>query len=276
MRTLIKPAGFFDLKNSDRHVGSYISKEDVKKIFEIYSNKSLEIDCFSEIPFEIFNGKEYVDEHKLHVAWNNNKIKGVELKKGVSLDELILLAIIKITFPEAIIEDQVRINRYKMDLKVTLGSQTVFIEFDGPSHFSPTRYGNPAHEPFYKKNLIEDKTGYEVINWAFWIQRCSTNVRAIFSKDIEGLGALWSSSCYFGNFYFDNSAEIIEKINDRFNIKKEQGYGYFYEKNSLGIQKPEHPIVANIIKDPEKINLLLPKGYKSASIWLPSNLLALI
>ena len=36
MRTLIKPAGFFDLKNSDRHVGSYISKEDVKKIFEIY------------------------------------------------------------------------------------------------------------------------------------------------------------------------------------------------------------------------------------------------
>jgi hypothetical protein len=62
------------------------------------------------------------------------------------------------------------------------------------------------------------------------------------------------------------------KVN-RFKAVDEAGYGYFYEQNSKGRIKPEHPILKQILKGKKEKNLLLPKGYIDESYWLTDVLL---
>ena len=52
----------------------------------------------------------------------------------------------------------------KQDIKNILAIDDVvaFIEFDGPSYFTISRYGIPVHHPLRKKRIVEDKTGIEV------------------------------------------------------------------------------------------------------------------
>jgi very-short-patch-repair endonuclease len=270
MVILGQPKGIFDLTNSDNCVGSYLSKSDVKEILEVTDND------LSEIPFEIINDIEVIDERELQKLWYGEKIPNatpVGHPKS-SLDELLLIPIIKRTYPNIQIERQIKIGRFSMDLKLTLdGRKPIFIEFDGPYHFATSaRYGIPKHEPFRKKKMIEDTTGFEVINWAYWIQRCSNNVKAIFEKGIKGFGALWSTNVHFGDFYFPDSADIIEKITQRFNAVNENGYGYFYEGRAGKRNKPQHAIIEQIKKGKKDIRLLLPKGYQNKNYWLPDEL----
>ena len=159
-----------------------------------------------------------------------------------------------------------------MDLKLTLNGKTIFIEFDGPSHFAISKYGPPKHDPFRKKKIIEDKTGIEVVNWAYWIQRCSSNVKALFHKDIVGFGVLWSTNIHFGDFYFENSAEIIEIISNRFKAVDNSGIGYFYGANTKGRNNFEHPIIDEILNDKKPIERILPKGFKTKEFWIPEKL----
>ena len=174
---------------------------------------------------------------------------------------------------QILVLNQSCLKRFKMDLKITHEGKSIFIEFDGPSHFAISRYGPPKHEPFRKKKIVEDETGIEVVNWAYWIQRCKSNVKALFDKDIKGYGVLWSTNIHFGEFYFDDSAEIIEAINNRFNAEHNGGYSYFYGPNTLGRNNPEHPIIEKIVLGNESIERLLPKGYKEKTKWLPAKLL---
>jgi hypothetical protein len=184
-----------------------------------------------------------------------------------------LLSIVKEALPGCEIDRQISIKRFKMDLKITHKGKTIFIEFDGPSHFAISRYGPPKYEPFRKKKMVEDETGIEVVNWAYWIQRCTSNVKALFDNSIKGYGVLWSTNIHFGDFYFENSAEIIETINKRFNADHGNGYGYFYGPNTLDRNNPEHPIVEKILNGKEPIERLLPKGYKDKIRWLPEKIL---
>jgi len=260
-----KPNGLFDLNESDNCVGSYISRQDIKEILRVDDND------LQNIKFIRFGEFDYVDERILQKHWYSNEIPNAIRDKKSSLDEFLLIAIINKTFPEIIVEQQIRVKRYSMDLKLTLGTKSIFIEFDGPSHFTITKYGMPK-EPFLKKKIVEDATGIEVVNWAYWIQRCSSNVKVLFDKNATGFGVLWSTEVHFGHFIFENSAQIIENISNRFNAIDKNGFGYFYGANTKNRNNPEHPIIDKIKNGKVKIDTLLPKGFIDTNYWLPDKL----
>ncbi|MCF7802491.1 MAG: hypothetical protein K9N34_10810 [Candidatus Marinimicrobia bacterium] len=265
MAILGKAQGVFELKNSDMAVGSFLSKEDIKNFLGVSDND------LSALKFKDIDGVQAVDERKVQKAWYSGQIANAPPVESSSLDEILLLAIVHNTLPGCVIERQIKVNRFKMDLKISYKGKSLFIEFDGPSHFAISRYGPPKNEPFRKKKIVEDATGIEVVNWAYWIQRCKSNVKALFDTTIKGYGVLWSTNVHFGDFYFDNSSEIIEAINNRFKADHD-GYGYFYGPNTLGRNNPEHPIVEKIISGAEPIGRLLPKGFKDKGRWLPEKL----
>ena len=264
MTTLGPPRGNFDLSDSDNCVGSFFKKSDIKEILQVADNDLV------KIPFKQVEGVEIIDERTLQKLWYNHKIPNAPSSDKSSFDELVLIAIIKRTYPQIQIERQLKIGRFSMDLKLTLGNKDLFVEFDGPSHFALSRYGPPKHEPFRKKKIVEDSTGIEVVNWAYWIQRCESNVRVLFDNLIKGLGALWGTKIHFGMFIFENSAQIIDTITNRFNAIDENGYGYFYEGQTRNRNNPEHPIINEIREGNTAIDLILPKGYKDRNYWLPT------
>ena len=121
--------------------------------------------------------------------------------------------------------------------------------------------------------MVEDTLGIECVSWPYWIQRCERNVRALFDDSVEGYGALWSTNFHFGDFVFHDSAALIELITGRFRASR-HGYANFYEKDSLGRQKPEHPIISKIMSGKKSSQQLLPKGWKEKERWLPELIIA--
>jgi very-short-patch-repair endonuclease len=265
MAILGKPQGIFDLNNSDYCVGSYLLKSDIKEVLNVTD------DSLKNIEFKNIDGNEVCDERTIQKLWYSGKILNAIPVDKSSLDELLLVSIIKRTYPNIVIERQSKVLRYSMDLKLTLDKKQVFIEFDGPYHFANSRYGDPKH-PFIKKQKVQDETGIEVINWPYWIQRCSSNVRAIFENGIKGYGALWSTEIHFGMFIFNDSAQIIESFSKRFNAVDDEGYGYFYGSNTRGRNNPEHPIIDKIKNGQKSIDIILPKGFKDKEYWIPKKL----
>ncbi len=263
MAILGKAQGVFDLLNSDFFVGSFLQKKDIKQILGVD-------DCdLGILKFRNFDGIEVIDEKKVRKAWYQGKIPNALNLESSSLDELILLSIFRKALPDCVIERQVKVKRFKMDLKITYEGKSIFIEFDGPHHFAITGYGPPKHEPFRKKKIVEDETGFEVVNWAYWIQRCESNVKVLFGKDTKGYGALWSTNYHFGDFYFENSEQIIESINHRFSADRD-GYGYFYGPNTAGRNNPEHPIIQKIRLGDAPIERIIPKGAIDRKKWVPN------
>jgi hypothetical protein len=270
MGTLGKPLGVFDLNDSDNCVGSYIVKSDVKEILGVND------DDLSNIPFEHVDGHtniEIIDEKKLMKMWYEKKIPNALPKKGSSLDELILIPIIRRALPGVQIETQIRISKLKMDFKLTYQGKSVFVEFDGPSHFAVTSYGPPKYHPFRKREIVQEKTGIEVVNWGYWIQRCESNVKVLFDRNIKGYGALWSTNVHFGSFVCEKSDEIIMDITRRFNAYDDDGFGYLYGARTRGRNNPEHPVIQEIKKGKKDRGLIIPKGNKMArEFWLPDKL----
>lgn len=265
MGILGRPQGVFEIADSDNAVGSFLTKEDICTLLKVTESD------LTALNFKTIDGFEIVDERQLQQAYYKDKIPNAYRDAKTSVDELLLRAIIKDTYPECVVERQVRVKRYSMDLKLTFNDKTVFVEFDGPSHFAQSRWGLPK-DPAIKKNIVEQETGIEVINWPYWIQRCSLNVQAIFNPDIQGLGALWSTNVHFGMFIFSNSADIIEKMTKRFNAVDDSGFGYFYGPNTRDRNNPEHPIIEQIVTGKSDKETLLPKGFKDEGYWLPDRL----
>jgi very-short-patch-repair endonuclease len=266
MGILGKPEGIFDLENSDTSVGSYISIEDVCSILNVGT------DSLSNLKFQKLNDITVIDERALQRAFYDDKVKGVIRDPKESLDERILKKIISKTLPDCQIERQIKVGRFSMDLKLTLEDESLFVEFDGPAHFARGRYGVPNHHPFRKKRIIEEKTGLEVVNWPYWIQRCESNVRTLFDKKSKGFGVLWSTNVHFGDFVFEDSAAIIKEMTSRFNAFETDGIGYFYGPNSKGRNNIEHPIINRIDNGDSPIEKILPMGRKEREFWLPDRL----
>jgi very-short-patch-repair endonuclease len=266
MGILGKPQGIFALKDSNHCVGSYLLKSDIKEILNVNDND------LKNIKFENIDGNEVCDERNIQRLWYKGRIPNAIPVEKSSLDELFLIAIIRETYPNIVIERQYKVMRYSMDLKLSLDKKEIFIEFDGPSHFAISQYGPPRNHPFKKRDVVQEKTGIEVINWAYWIQRCSANVKVIFEKGINGYGALWSTEIHFGMFFFDDSAQIIETISKRFNAVDENGYGYFYGPNTRNRNNPKHPIIERIKNGEISLELILPKNYKEKDYWIPDEL----
>ncbi|CAM4137296.1 hypothetical protein EWU23_07355 [Cytophagaceae bacterium 50C-KIRBA] len=267
MAILGRPVGLFDLNDIDNCVGSYLTKSDIKEILQVND------DDLTTINFKFIDGYEIVDERLIQKLWYENKISNAIPVDKSSLDEILLIAIIRRTYPDIQIERQIKVKKFAMDLKLTLQDKSpVFIEFEGPSHFAPSRWGMPKDDPFRKKKIVEDETGIEVINWPYWIQRCDSNVKAIYDKSIKGLGVLWSTEIHFGMFISENSASTIDIITKRFNAVDERGYGYFYGGKTRERNNPEHPIIEKIKNGKSEIEVIIPKGHQDINYWLPEKL----
>jgi len=182
MGLLGKPSGIFDLNDSDKCVGSFFSKSDIKEILRVNDND------LSEARFILKDNIEVVDEREIQKLWYNNKIPNSPPWKigniRISLDELVLIAIIKKTYPAATIQHQIPWGRKKLDLSVTLNKETKIIEFHGPGHFTNIGYGIPPN-PMDRKNSAEADFKNEYVIWPYWMQRCSLNVKAIFDKNFQ-------------------------------------------------------------------------------------------
>lgn len=260
--------GVFDLSNSDRRVGSYISKRDLLAILDLDEHQ------IAGLAGDMIDGEAVYDERAIHKFWYENNPLGYGRK--LSFDELILSSLIKKSFSDSIIIRQERVKKFTMDLSVEVNGMKKYLEFDGPSHFATGRFGPPRHHPFRKKSIVEDETGYEVVNWPYWVQRCESNVRAAITGAGNGYGVLWSTTCHFGDFAFEDSAEIILKMSRRFGIPEDDGLGHFYGPNTLGRNNPEHPIVRRILTGKEDVSRLIPKGAKNTKFWLPEQLMHLV
>ena len=273
MRILGKPQGIFDLENSDNFVGSFLKKEDIKQFMKVKDSD------LNFLEFKNIDGMDVIGENEVRDAWYGGKIPNAPERKGRSFDELILLSIFQKALPGAEIKTQVRVKTkgktraisFPMDFKIKYKEKYIWVEFDGPDHFARGRYGPPKHEPFRKKKMVEDETQIEVVNWGYWIQRCESNAKVLFDQEIKGLGALWSTNFLFGDFYFSNSLEIIETINNRFNANR-NGYGYFYGPNTAKRNIPEHPIIEKIRSGKVPIERILPPRFIDIEKWVPNQL----
>jgi len=253
-----KPRGIFDLKNSDKYCGSYIKKQDLQLM-------NLNLD---NLKFKTIDKEFFIDERELHKKWKFLKCK----YNVANFDELILLFLIKLTYPDAIIETQYKISKYKIDFRIEIKNKEFFIELDGPSHFVISKFGVPKDPRFKRDKLLKD-SNIKIINWPYWIQRCSKNLKVIVENAGFGNGALWSSLIHFGDFIYEDSSELIEELSEIFNCQRHKSYGYFYEEWSLNEYKPEHKIIEDIRNKKQKLNRIIPKNTKHIEKWVPKSLL---
>lgn len=197
----------FDLHDSDNKIGGLFHKKDVQEILNISSED------FRSFYNELFIKSDYVDENDLQLCYYKNRTN-----RNITFDELLLSRLIKTVYPDAIIEHQIRIGKYVVDLKVTVNNISVFIEFEGIHHFKSIKYGKPK-SVLIKKEFVEQTTGLKLFNWAFWISRCETNVKRLFDNSITGRGSIFSSKYLFNDFDIDEADNIIKNINNQFGIE---------------------------------------------------------
>lgn len=273
MGLLGKSLGIFSLKESDKNVGSFLSKEDAKTILSV-SDEDLKA-----VPFKLINGAPYISETILrHDYWEKNLIPNAlpHKNKSISLDEYILISLIKQTYPSAIVVSQFKWRRKYIDIYVEDGERRFFIEFHGPGHFKKMNlYRDPA-DPFVRKKEIEDEFFIPCYIWPYWIQRCVSNLRILLGDadpTERGYGALWSTKVFFGEFFFDNSAQIIYDLSAQFRAMPDGCCGYFYEEwnGENGRIKEAHPIIKKILDGKKPVEVLIPKGVNlgEKNKWLP-------
>jgi hypothetical protein len=272
MGILGRPQGLFELHRSDLCVGSMLRKCDVVEILGLTESD------VQSVPFKNWDGIDAIDERELQKLWYSSAIpNSPPAKIGhaiVSLDEMILVKLIELAYPNAIIEHQVPWGRRRVDLKISVDGVSKLVEFHGPSHLAASRFNPSPEHPSIRKAEVERHFGMEGVLWPYWIQRCISNVRAIFDNDVNGLGALWSTNVHFGTFVFPDSAQVIESINNRFRATRDGSCGYFYGPNTESRNNPEHPVISQIQQGKKSIELLLPRGHNNIERWVPQCLVA--
>ena len=263
-----KSHGVFKLHESDSYCGSFLSVPDAAEILGVNE------DCLYPYANRDNDGQLWVSELDLHKRWGARDILSPHpCKVGAakrSFDELILERLIKITFPNAIVNIQVPFGRKKLDIVVSHERVTKGIEFLGPSHFIQ-QYQRELKSPLERKQEAEDTLGYECVLWPYWIQRCATNVCAIFDSSVAGLASVWSTKAHFGDFQLYESARIIHTITKRFRAFREDGIGYMYLSNHT--QKPVHPIIDQIAKGKSRVERLIARdNFLEKRFWIPPTL----
>lgn len=260
--------GIFKLHDSDNWCGSYISIPDTCEILHLTP------DTLAHLPTIQYNGETYLSELTLHQQWSSGRLPSPLPPKIAnatrSLDELIIIRLLEITLLGCTVESQVPFNRKHAELSVTYQGQRKFIEFVGPSHFIP-QYQRPLTSPLHRRQEIEEFFGQECIIWPYWIQRCASNIHAIFSSASTGLASVWSTKAHFGDFAYSDSASLILLLTDRFRALRPDGIGYMYTDTHTN--KPVHPILDAIRKGKQPITRLIPAGNPyPPSYWHPPDL----
>jgi hypothetical protein len=263
--------GVFRLHDSDDNCGSLVSLSDAAEIFDV-SVSALANLANTTLKISEADGEKFVNELDLHKAWGSGAIPTPHLPKmgnaKRSLDELILIKLVKLTYPTASITPQLKAGRQQADLFIELDDERVAIEFFGPSHFIP-QYPGELKPPSERRASIEANLKCKCVVWPYWIQRCETNVRALFRPGTVGKASVWSTKAHFGDFVLPNSAEIVIELSQKFNAIGEDGLGYMYLASRTK-NKPIHPIVKRVMEGKQQRERLIPKGNdRPTSFWLP-------
>lgn len=275
MSAVSKGKGIFKLEDSDHYVGSLFSFDDVVEILHIADVKGFRIHLENN---RLIDKEGLVDEANLYKNCVRSKLKPFMnpdyVHGNIDWDEYVICAIIRRTYPKAHIEQQVHIDetRKLVDIKLEIPSlsRTIFLEIDGITHFTPS-YGKMPDDSRIRIKYIKHSTGCEAYSWPFWIQRCSHNLKVLLGQATGGFGALWTTKKFFSDFCFDNAADIIKDLNKPFDVERDGGIGYFYEKDSYGVNKPEHQIMNDIRKGNRTVDVLIPKGASldDRNYWIP-------
>jgi len=266
-----KSSGLFKLDDSDKSPGSFFKISDLAEIFSVPKSS------FSNLPVQKLEGAEAIDEKDVQAAWYRGGIPHAPETKvrnfSRSFDELVLAALIRRTYPDSEIEEQVKWGRKSLDFIVRRPNiEPKIIEFQGPGHFAPGRFAKQIPHPSIRKESAQNELGFEYIDWPYWIQRCESNVKAIFEPEVQGYGLLWSANVHFGEFIFEDSAKVILEMSSRFNAIRDGGLGYIYGPNTAGRKNPEHPIIGSILRGRTSHRKLLPKGFVNAADWVPNSI----
>ena len=266
MKFLSKSNSIFSLNESNKYIGSLISKQDAEKIFEV-----------DDLSY-LYKKKEYMDEGVLQKHWYKKEIINCphQHRSGnivISFDELVLSKIMKIAYPTLEIEQQVNFDGRKyVDFVLTLGTDKKVVEFMGPHHFINHHNASNFQNPLDRKKLIEDCFGFECVIWPYWIQRCRGNVKTIFEKEkYQGSAALWSSKAMFCDFSFPESGQMIVDISKRFNALL-SGIGYMYDElDSEYRKKSEHPSINQVLNNHKLVEMYFPwgAGIERPWFWVP-------
>ena len=119
MAILGRPQGVFELNNSDKSIGSFFTKDDIKEFLGVNDS---DVDF---LKFKVVDGFEVIDERKIQKAWYGGEINNAPPVECSSLDEFILISIIREALPNCEIERQIRIKRFKMDFKITYKGKSI-------------------------------------------------------------------------------------------------------------------------------------------------------
>jgi hypothetical protein len=263
--------GVFRLHESDDYCGSMVSLSDTAEIFDV-SVSDLTGLAGTKLKITEAEGDKFVNELDLHKAWGSGVLPTKHPAKigsaKRSLDELILMKLIKLAYPSAKTTPEMKAGRLQADLFVELDSKRIAVEFFGPSHFIP-QFTGELKSPSERKAVIEGYLKCECVVWPYWIQRCEANVRAVLDTRTIGKASVWSTKAHFGDFVMTNSAEIVIELSQRFNAVGADGLGYMYLASRTR-NKPVHPIVKRIMEGKQQREKLIPKGNdRTTSFWLP-------
>jgi very-short-patch-repair endonuclease len=235
MSVYLKPTGIFDPVNNTN--GSFFDISLVKEIL------GLDREQLKYYPWKINpeNGRPFLDELTIQKIWYKIHRKN----RLISFDEMVLAYLFRKYLPNTRITQQVRVEKYTMDFEIINvddnRQKKIFVEFEGINHFVFSRYGEPKDFRI-KKKFVEETTGVEVVNWAFWISRQKENVLRLFVDKIVGVGKIWNSNKLFGDFFFADSADLIRDVNQRFGIENCRDFYHDHPWN----------------KDPEKSRKFFP------------------
>lgn len=282
------PNGIFDLSRNDNAVSSYYLLSDLviminkrltqkNQITEDYLKENYD-DLIQDV-----DGQKVIDEKNgFKIIWGpqgNRRIpKDWKLKpRTIDHYELVLYNIFTKVVGDQNVKLQYRIDNtgHPYDFMIDYQNQRYLIEFDGLIHFR----GNNLENPLNKLDVFEHED-YKLILWPYWIQRCERNLKVVLGLEKYGLGAIWGSNYHFGDFPWNNSYEIITRLNQQFKIERNGGIGYVYETETEGRNNPENPVIANIL-NPKRTawtieKKLIPKGtpndVESLNYWLPTRL----
>ncbi len=273
-----QPEGVFALNDSDNHVGSLLSIEDLMEILSVKDNCKEDFIKKLRRSHKKWSG-DYIKEPLLQEGkelWKQlkNEFSDVPVKQNQSLSELELISVIKRTFGESNvkIEEQFKEGKYSIDICAAYKGKDVFIDFLGPRHFEDEK----LEKDNMRKQILKDIYGKSIIEWPYWIQMCERNVRIAFGEHIEGKGAIWGSKNVWGGVSENISKRIIS-LSKAFNSIHEDGIGYFYEEwkdREENLIKPAHPIIKKIMNDEYQIDVLIPQGVcgEDRKFWLPKEL----
>lgn len=269
MKWIGKGSGYFRLDDSDGYCGSLLTVQDAA---EILSVRARDLQHFAKADTSQ-DGQKFIDEAVLRDHLSEIPIlssrEAPTRHPQSTLDELIIMALIRRAYPTALIEPQRQVGRNKIDMVVAIGGTQVAIEFMGPCHFIGC-YGKPA-DPLVRKKWVEKALGHECVIWPYWIQRCTLNVQVLFGHADAGFASVWSSKAHFGDFSCPRPAETIELITRRFGAWRSDGIGYMYLADHTN--KPVHPIIKKILAGEVARSRIIPRdSHQPEGMWLPKSL----